>query len=93
MFEQDAKALWQAERSNDRPVNLAAMCYLAMATGMSGDEDAAVALLTDIRAMVARMNLFGTSPSRQDLEEFHKLPPADFRAMAAAAWGAYSWLT
>jgi hypothetical protein len=85
--------LWHAERSNDDPITLAAMCYLAMAAGMSGREDLGVLLLGDIRAMAPRMNLFGARPSNEVLKTYHQLLPEQLKAIAAAAWGAYGWLT
>ncbi|KAK2031992.1 hypothetical protein LX32DRAFT_237142 [Colletotrichum zoysiae] len=92
-FQQEAKILWTAERSHDNALNLAAMCYLAMAAGMSGHEDMAFALLKDIRAMATRMNLFGVQPTDELLGVFHQLPLEKFKAMATAAWGTYGWLT
>ncbi|KAK2006708.1 hypothetical protein LZ32DRAFT_79142 [Colletotrichum eremochloae] len=92
-FQQEAKVLWNAERSHDSALNLAAMCYLAMASGMSGHEDLASALLKDIRAMATRMNLFGAQPTDELLQVFYQLPLEKFKAMAAAAWGTYGWLT
>jgi hypothetical protein len=66
---------------------------LSMASGMGGREDFMLQLIEDIRAMAARMNLFGTRVSDETLKTFHQLPPDKFRASAAAAWGAYGWLT
>ncbi|KAK2040168.1 hypothetical protein LZ31DRAFT_558122 [Colletotrichum somersetense] len=92
-FQQEGKLLWTVERSHDNALNLAAMCYLAMAAGISGHEDLAFALLKDIRAMATRMDLFGVWPTDELLRVFHQLPLEKFKAMATAAWGTYGWLT
>ncbi|KAI9158884.1 Acetyl-coenzyme A transferase nodX [Paramyrothecium foliicola] len=92
-FEREAEMLWYAERSTDTPINLAAMCYLAMASSTGGHESLAMLLLADIRTMATRMNLFGAQPSPKLLATFHHLPTDKFKALASAAWGAYGWLT
>ncbi|CAG7557447.1 unnamed protein product [Fusarium equiseti] len=92
-FEREAQLLWQDKRYSDSPTNLGAMVCLSMASGMGGREDFMLQLIEDIRAMAARMNLFGTRVSDETLKTFHELPPDKFRASAAAAWGAYGWLT
>jgi hypothetical protein len=69
------------------------MVCLSMGSGMGGREDLMLQTIADIRAMAARMNLFGTRVSDETLKTFHQLPPDKFRASAAAAWGAYGWLT
>lgn len=92
-FEQESQLLWHNERNNDISTNLSGMVYLAMASGMIGHESAMVQLLGDIRAMAARMHLFGVRVSDESLKSLHQQPPDRFRSMAAAAWGAYGWLT
>ncbi|KAM0242114.1 hypothetical protein ACHAP5_007351 [Fusarium lateritium] len=93
LFEKDAEHLWQLEGKTDSPCNLAALCYLAMATGMSGREEVTIPVLTESRAMGARMGMFGVQPSEELIEYFHRFPGGKLRAHAAAAWGAYNWLT
>ena len=93
MVERVAERLWRAERQNDSPMNIAAMCYLCMASGMSGHEILAFQLRDDIRGMGTRIGLFGTRPSHEATTMLHQLPPDEFKARAAAAWGAYGWLT
>ncbi|KAM0290474.1 hypothetical protein ACHAO9_004831 [Fusarium lateritium] len=93
LFEKDAERLWQLEGKTDSPCNLAALCYLAMATGMSGREAVTIPVLTESRAMGARMGMFGVEPSEELIEYFHRFPGGKLRAHAAAAWGAYNWLT
>lgn len=92
-MEKEAEKHWHAERSIDKPVNLAAMCYLCMASGMSGHEGLAFTLLEDIRDMAMRMRLFGIRATEDDVASFHRLPEDKFKEVAAAAWGAYGWLT
>ncbi|RBR09333.1 uncharacterized protein FIESC28_09941 [Fusarium coffeatum] len=92
-FEQEARLLWETERHNDSSTNLAAMAFLSMSGGMAGREELMLQTLADIRAMAARMNLFGIRVSDEALKFFHELPPDKFRALASAAWGAYGWLT
>lgn len=64
-----------------------------MSGGMAGREDLMLQTLADIRAMAARMNLFGIRVSEEALKSFHQVPQDKFRALASAAWGAYGWLT
>ena len=51
MAERAAERLWRAERYNDSPTTIAAMCYLCMASGMSGHESLALQLRDDTRDM------------------------------------------
>ena len=69
------------------------MTFLSMSGRMAGREDLMLQTLADIRAMAARMNLFGVRVSDEALKSFHQLSPDKFRALATAAWGAYGWLT
>ncbi|KAI9150887.1 Serine/threonine-protein kinase Nek1 [Paramyrothecium foliicola] len=93
LFEEEGERLWRDAQHDNSPNKLAAICYLAMASGMSGHEDLALLLHADVRTMAKKLNLFGVQPTDQTVEEFYQLPPKRFRSLAAAAWGSYNWLT
>ncbi|KAH7024809.1 uncharacterized protein B0I36DRAFT_387264 [Microdochium trichocladiopsis] len=92
-FGQEAETLWKTGGHEDKPVNMAAMCYLAMASGLSGHEDLSFNLLLDNRAMAQRCSFFGRQPTDEAAEQLGALSGEQLRLTAAAAWGGYGWLT
>ncbi|PVH97206.1 nitrate assimilation regulatory protein nirA [Periconia macrospinosa] len=92
-FIRDAEKLWKAESLSDSPKNLAALCYLAMACTVHGEEQLRFESTTETRAMAKRMALIGVRPTDDLIKEFHQLPADKIKEMSHAAWGIYGALS
>ena len=92
-FFKEAKQYWPAEKRSLTVNNFAALSYLAIAAGASGEDDLGISLAMECRTLAATMNLFGVEPTDDLISDFQCLPPDQIKSLSFAAWGAFAWLT
>lgn len=91
-FQDEAKFLWQCERSTDCVTTVAgAMIYCMMTIGQGSDQDC-LETLREVRQMAERLKLFGVPHDTTTAASFDNLPAEVKRAAAHTAWGTYSCL-
>lgn len=73
--------------------NFAALSYLAIAAGASGEDELGISLAVQCRTLAATMNLFGVEPTGELISGLQCLPPNQIKSLSFAAWGAYAWVT
>jgi hypothetical protein len=89
----EAEKMWQAERTSDSAMTLAAMAYLSIAASMSGKENLGLSLVSECRIWAMRMNYFGVQPTNEMVLTFHQLSPDNIRQQSHVAWGVYAGVT
>jgi hypothetical protein len=92
-FIEESDTLLQAEQNLDSATKLAATCYLAMATLVSGNDGIAWRVARESHDIAIRMNLFGVPPTDSLILAFHQLSPDKINELSFVAWGTYSWLS
>jgi hypothetical protein len=92
-FMEEANKLWRTEQRSHTSNNLAALTYLAIASGISGNDQQGSSLVVKVNVLAHKLELLGVEPTDQLASRFHCLPPDKIKNMAFAAWGTYAWLT
>ncbi|KAJ8109113.1 hypothetical protein OPT61_g7694 [Boeremia exigua] len=92
-FMDEAEKLWRAEQHSRITNNLAALSYLAIATGISGKDELGHLFAVEVRNLAQNMGVFGICPTDELVLKYHGLSPDKIKSLASASWGAYTWLT
>ncbi|KAJ6782477.1 hypothetical protein PWT90_07883 [Aphanocladium album] len=92
-FLDEAQKMRHLEQSSQTINYLAAMAYLAIATGVNGEEELGASFAAECRQIAKKMNLIEVKATEELASTFHSLPLAELKSSAFAAWGTYAWLT
>jgi hypothetical protein len=90
---EEAEKLWRTEQRSLTSNTLSALLCLAIAAGISGNDQMGTSLAARVRDIARKMGLFGVQPTDDLALKFHRLSPDKIRNQAFAAWGAYAFLT
>ncbi|SCN82036.1 uncharacterized protein FFE2_04914 [Fusarium fujikuroi] len=93
LFFREAERIFQAERSSDELVTLAAINIFSLATFVHGNDKMGKELLSSARHMGRRLGLYGQPLDSPSSLAFQELPDDLVRMTAHVAWSTYNWLT